>query len=280
MEEIMVTLRLIQKELEDQKTAIKDNGIEVAKTVTENVNLILDEKLNFLEQKYKTLEEQFERQEQRLNILEKQARNRNIVLFGIEEQNSPFSYLDLETEIISFISKHLRIKLDRKEIQEIRRIGKKTENIRPIVMTLTTTGKKIEIFKQKKLLKDTNYYMKEDYPQHILEKRRLLQEQVKIEREKGNKAIIKYDKLVIIGRHEINNTSGNNKRSFPTSPQETHIRSDASLRTQPKKKNKSALTTSQNTSNCSDNIVKPGILNYIVNKNPINQALAKNNVNQ
>lgn len=43
MEEVITTLRLIQKDLEDQKIAIKESGIEVAKTVTDNVNLILDE---------------------------------------------------------------------------------------------------------------------------------------------------------------------------------------------------------------------------------------------
>lgn len=227
IEEIITTLRLIQKDLEDQKIAIKESGIEVAKTVTDNVNLILDEKLSQLEQKYKTLEEQFEMQEQRLHILEKQARSRNIVFFGIEEHNSIYSYSDLETEIINFTSKYLGIKLDRKEIQEIRKIGKNTKKPRPIVMTLTTVGRKIEILKQKKLLKDSNYYIKEDYPQHILEKRRMLQEQVKVERDKGNKAILKYDKIVIIGKQEINNRLGKSKRSLPTSPQETDNRIDS-----------------------------------------------------
>ncbi|KPJ18566.1 hypothetical protein RR48_07290 [Papilio machaon] len=279
MEEILTTLRLIQKDLENQKIAIKENGIEVTKTVTENMNLILDEKLNHIEQKYKNLEDQLEKQEKRINILEKQARNRNIVFFGIEKQNSFNSYLDLETEIINLISRYLGIKLDRKEIQEIRKIGKNTEKPRPIVVTLTTVGKKIEIFKQKKLLKDTNYYIKEDYPQHILEKRRQLQEQVKIERAKGNKAILKYDKLVIIGKHEINNTPGNNKRSLPTSP-EIYNRNESSLRTQPKKKNKAASSTPQNPTSGSENMVKPGILNYLANKNQTNQVLPKNNSNQ
>ncbi|KAA5655358.1 hypothetical protein F3G64_35045, partial [Pseudomonas aeruginosa] len=56
---------------------------------------------------------------------------------------------------------------------------------------------KIKIFKQKRALQDTGYYMKEDYPKQVLEKRKQLQEQLKIEREKGNMAFLKYDKLVI-----------------------------------------------------------------------------------
>lgn len=46
MEEKMATLRLILNDIEDQKIAIKENGKEAAKTVTDNMNLILDDKLN------------------------------------------------------------------------------------------------------------------------------------------------------------------------------------------------------------------------------------------
>nr|XP_037871059.1 uncharacterized protein LOC119629404 [Bombyx mori] len=147
-------------------------------------------------------------------------------------------------------------------------------------MTLTTVGRKIEILKQKKLLKDSNYYIKEDYPQNILEKRRMLQEQVKVERDKGNKAILKYDKIVIIGKQEINNRLVKSKRSLPTSPQETDNRIDSSPRTQPKKKNKPASNTSQGTTSCSENVVKAVIFNYLANKNSTKQVLPKHNPNQ
>ena len=40
--------------------------------------------------------------------------------------------------------------------------------------------------------------MKEDYPHYVLEKRKELQEQVKLEAKKGNRAIIKCDKLIIL----------------------------------------------------------------------------------
>lgn len=42
----MATLRLILNDIEDQKIAIKENGKEAAKTVMDNMNLILDDKLN------------------------------------------------------------------------------------------------------------------------------------------------------------------------------------------------------------------------------------------
>lgn len=283
MEEIIATLRQIQKDLDEQRSTIRENGIEVAKTVTENINTILDEKLCHLEQKYTNLTEQFEKQEKRLNYLEKQARSRNIVIFGMEENQHPYSYSDLEAEIIDFSSRNLQINLDRNEIQEIRKIGKKSEKPRPVVITLTTLGKKIEIFKQKKLLEDTNYYIKEDYPQHVLEKRRELQDQVRMEKEKGNKAIIKYDRLVIVNKTQTNNKPRSNKRSLSVSPQNSlNVHNDPPHGTQSNKKNKPTTTSinKQRTTGGSESVVKPGILNYFVNKNQSSQDKSTISQNQ
>lgn len=155
-------MRFIQKELDEQKNTIKESGAKVTENVTENINKMLDAKFNIWEEKYEDLKQKVGKQKQRLDILEKQARKRNVAIFGIEEQEHLYS--DLENIVIDFISKHLSIHLSQNDIQELRRIGRKSDNPRPIILTLTTLGKKIDIFKQKKLLINTNYYVKEDYP--------------------------------------------------------------------------------------------------------------------
>ncbi|GBP75351.1 Craniofacial development protein 2 [Eumeta japonica] len=66
---------------------------------------------------------------------------------------------------------------------------------------------------QKKALNDTDYYLKDDYPYHVLQKRKMLQEQVKIELEKGNKAIIKYDKLVVLKHNKTDADHTDNRKS-------------------------------------------------------------------
>lgn len=48
---------------------------------------------------------------------------------------------------------------------------------------LTTMGSKMKKMKQEAALSDTPYYVKEDYPTYILEKGKMLQEQIKMERE-------------------------------------------------------------------------------------------------
>lgn len=122
-----------------------------------------------LEEKIGKLKERVENQEKRIYYLEKQARIRNIVYFGIEEKET--SYKIFEENIIKWIQQYLSIKLSSNDIQGIKRLRMKGERSRPTVVTFTTLGIKIEIFKQKGALKDTQYYMKEDFPKYVLEKK-------------------------------------------------------------------------------------------------------------
>ncbi|CAB3231800.1 unnamed protein product [Arctia plantaginis] len=100
MEDIMNALRHIQKELNEQKVAIQKSGEKVTEQVTQNINNIMEEKFRTLEEKYNNLQIKVENQEKRLYFLEKQARQRNIVFFGIEEKE--ISYSNLENKLVVF----------------------------------------------------------------------------------------------------------------------------------------------------------------------------------
>lgn len=270
MEEIMHELRKIRRDLDEQKTAIEKSGEKVTEKVTQNINSILEDKFKLFNKKYEDLKEKCENQEKRLYFLEKQARKNNIVFFGIKEIET--AYFNLEILILNFIKEHFSQELDRRDIQEVRRIGKKGERPRPITVTFCTLGTKINLFKNRNALKNTGYYITEDFPQNILEKRKELQEQARIEREKGNLVKIKYDKLVI---SEKNKTTGNNKRILSTSP-ENKTTKGAETNTQANKKNKSQ-TQIRRTSSLSESILKPGMLNYLVNRNTNNSSDSQQN---
>lgn len=279
MEEVMLALQKIQNELDEQKKTILKNGEDVTTNITKNINIILEEKFKTWEVKHNYLKEKVENQEKRLYFLEKQARQRNIVLFGLEEKES--SYSDLENSIINFIDKHFRIKLEKRDLQAITRIGKKGERPRPITVTFTTLGMKIGIFKQKSLLNNTEYYIKEDYPKNILEKRKELQERVKLEKEKGNKAIIKYDKLIVL---ENKSDTSSKKRMLSVSPEINQLNPHkvADRRPQEKRKNnpKSAYSSLQRSSSITEGVLKPSMLNYLVNKNTNNPPNQQDNHDQ
>lgn len=266
MEEIMNALRNIQKEMDEQKTTIRKSAEDVTDKVTHNVNKILSEKFAIWEEKYENLNEKVEKQEKRLHLLEKQARQRNIVFFGIEEKE--LSYINLESNVISFIEEFLNIKLDYRDIQETKRIGRKGDRPRPIIVTFSTLGLKINIFKQKSALNDTQYYVKEDYPQHVLEKRKELQEQVRMEREKGNIAIIKYDKLIIVNKKM--DTTNNNKRTLPHSPENmAQQQEDENIQANKKNKILHSHPAARRSSSISEGMPKPGIQSFLVNQNTI-----------
>lgn len=279
MEEILHELRKIQKDLDEQRNAIEKSAEKVTERVTQNINFILEDKFKILDDKYENLKQTVENQEKRLYFLEKQTRKKNIVFFGINESES--SYSNLESNMIRFINERFSQELDRRDIQEIKRIGKKGERPRPIIVTFSTLGTKINLFKQRAVLKDTGYYITEDYPQHILEKRKELQEQAKIEKENGYHVKIKYDKLVISGKHQA---TGNNKRMLSTSPERINTngsQTNAHANAHANKKNKTRTPNNtqspiRSSSSISEAIVKPGLLNYLISKPPNNLAAVQN----
>lgn len=267
----MNALKNIQKELDNQKIAIKKSGEDVAKQVTENINNYLEERFFNWEKNQEILKEKVENQEKRIYFLEKQARERNLVFFGIEEKEK--SYNELQTNITNFINERFNITLEARDIQGLKRIGKRGDRPRPIIITFVTLGQKIHILKQKRVLKDTQFYLKEDFPKQILEKRKELLEQAKIEKEKGNNVRIQYDKLVI--------QKSNNKRPLPVSPVDT-FKPQSDNTTQATKKNKTLKTHAPilRSNSLPEGIVKPSMLQFLVNKNTNSTTQRQNTENR
>lgn len=139
-----------------------------------------------------------EKNDKKIQNLEKEVRRRNIVIYGIEEEEN--NYFELEKLILNLFTNKLRTTCTQEEIDFVKRLGKKQGNInRPVLVGLTTWGKKIKILKAKKELKGTKIYINEDFPPNILEVRKDLQPILMEKRKNGAKAYLKYDKLVING---------------------------------------------------------------------------------
>lgn len=182
------------------------------KTITNNLLEKMDEKLQPLLEENRKLKEKVEILEKKIYKLENEKKRNNILLFRLEETEK--SSLDLLRAVKEIIKNDLNISIDSSDIQNIHRIGnKKDERTRPLLISFTNYWKKAEILKNKKNLRDV--YIVEDYPKAVLEKRKLLQQQLKEERAKGNFAYIKYDRLII---KEDNATIERRKREQSTSP--------------------------------------------------------------
>ena len=154
--------------------------------------------------------------------MEKFKRRKNLLFFGVAENEK--SYHDLEKTVLDIINNVIKIKCERNCIEYVRRLGIKADKVRPIDVTMLTMGLKIKIQKNKKKLETTSYYIKEDFPLEILNKRKALQSKAEEERKNGRKAFIKYDRLIIINNDHQKTApqeTYNKKRNLSESPEAT-----------------------------------------------------------
>ena len=219
MEEIAKMLQNIQADIANSKKEMK----EMEHNIKESINKNIDEKFLFFETKTKQLETKIEQQQKSIEILDKQLRKKNVIFFGIEEKEK--GYENLLSIVLDIINNIMKISCQKWEIEHVNRMGKISGKVRPVVVTITTTSRKIELLKKKKSLDGTNIYMKEDFSPSVLQKRRELQEDLKREREAGKKVVLRYDKIVTLKTQKseanIPTEKNTNKRFMSMSPEET-----------------------------------------------------------
>lgn len=234
MDEIKQMLIKMQNDMKQQKQDMEAMKEDIKSAINNNIN----EKFKILEAKSELLEKQVEEQSAKIKSLERYIRRRNIVIFGIEEREK--SYNELEDLIIDIIQTYFKVPCNKCNIETVRRLGRKGEKTRPVVITFTTLGFKITILKNKSCLSSTSYYIKEDFPKDVLIKRRELQTQLVKEREAGNTAFINYDTLILIKNNKEVSRTQVNKRNLSESPESSHANyPNTHSGKKPTKKNKS-----------------------------------------
>ncbi|KAJ8713211.1 hypothetical protein PYW07_013581 [Mythimna separata] len=191
---------------------MQNQTIEVTNTILEK----MDEKLKPILEENQILKQKVDKLEKKVELLEREKKSNNIIIHGLPEGEQ--TTLDLIKLIKNCFLDELGIAIENYEINKIFRIGSKNKNKnekpRPTLLSLVTGWKKIEIMKNKKKLKDL--YITEDYSKETLEIRKSLQPKLIEERQKGNLAYIKYDKLIV---KENSRPIDKRKREKSTSPQ-------------------------------------------------------------
>lgn len=223
MEEVVKILQNIQDDISKNKQEMKEMELNIKESINKNI----DEKFLTFETKTKQLETKIEQQQKTIEILDKQLRRKNIIFFGIEEKE--MGYESLLSIVLNIINNEMEIPCQKWEIEHVNRMGKNSGKVRPVVVTITTTSRKIELLKKKRSLDGTNIYLKEDFSPSVLQKRRELQEDLKRERESGKKVALRYDKIVTLKTQESevhtpterHTERSTNKRYMSTSPEET-----------------------------------------------------------
>lgn len=187
----------------------------ITHSVIQNVMEAIDVKMRTIIEENNNLKSKVSELEQKIKSAEREKRKNNLVFFGVSEK------VKSEPELVDYIKEiivDMGIHMDSHELSNVFRIGKYTENKnRPVVASITTQWKKHLILKNKPNL-PPGINIKEDYPKEILAKRKLLQPQVQEEKQKGNIAYLKYDKLIVKKPKENREKRKRNTSDSPKTP--------------------------------------------------------------
>lgn len=216
-EEILAAIKKIGQDVHEKICTINKNMETMETNITVNINKNIDEKFTNLQLEVDELREKTDIQDRKIENFDRQLRRKNILLFGVAEEER--SYKELEEIVLHIITETMEIDCTQREIELVKRIGRKSVKPRPILVSVTTMGRKIELLQNKHKLEKTGCYIKEDFTKKVLETRKSLQEALSKELEKGNRAFLKQDKLVI-----LNNKP--NKRALSASPKSSEETED------------------------------------------------------
>ncbi|XP_052741098.1 uncharacterized protein LOC128198687 [Bicyclus anynana] len=232
MDELNQLFREMKTEFSYKLSSIEARITSSEEIITSQITAHMNQKFEGLNKDLEYLQSELENQEKRISAIEKHNMQRNLVFFGVEQNDKRESYFQLQDKILDIINNQMKIKTERFEIQSVKRFGNIEKKPRPISVCLTTLGKKIQLLKNKKFLVGLNIRVQEEFPKKVLDVRRDLKIKQKMEIEKGNIAYIKYDKLIIKDKKELTH----NKRVLSESPE--HISPNENNYTQKKKSHK------------------------------------------
>lgn len=223
---------------EKMKLEMQSQNAELKDSITNSIMEKMEDKLIPIIEENKNLKTKVEKLEKEINYLKRTEKNNNIIVFGLEENEK--SSLELIQKLKETFNQDLDIKIEEYDINKIYRLGnkkKESNKPRPVLCSFLNNWKKTEIMKRKKNLK--TIYIAEDYSKDVLEKRRELHAKLTEERQKGNIAYLKYDKLIV----KENYSQEKRKREISASP--------SSDNNQPKKQ-QTVNTTKTNRTNAFD----------------------------
>uniref|UniRef100_A0A8D8UPB2 Endonuclease-reverse transcriptase n=1 Tax=Cacopsylla melanoneura TaxID=428564 RepID=A0A8D8UPB2_9HEMI len=160
----------------------------------------LMKRMDIVEKKMETYTKQMD------TYYEKEKRKRNVIIFGIEQEQGE-NYVTLEEKVRNMIREKMDITILSTEVDSVKRFGRAQNNQRPIIMALTTWKRKMELISNGRKLKGTGISIREDFPQEVQRIRKSLYEEMMEHRRNGRKAYIRYDKLIVEG----NENNGNKK---------------------------------------------------------------------
>lgn len=193
VQELRISLQFTQKEVDDLKAAstslssnCKSNEMDIHKLAESMIAI-----------------------DNKADILEGQSRSHNVMIDGIpESENERRS--DSEEKVPTLFKEKLDLDPHTIGIDRAQRVGKAStaadgthvrQRPRPVMVRLLRIKDRDTILSKAKMLRGSNIFINEDYPNSVRQKRKELLPKMKAARESGDTAFLRYDKLIIHKRH-------------------------------------------------------------------------------
>lgn len=205
LEEVKEKVNSFDGEIKKLWVALEDKNRKIAEKVT-----IVEEKvestdfaLGLLNDKIVHLEKERDELNQEVTYLQSQSMRSNLLFSNIQE-SAPGNYEDTEAKIRDFMIEKMKLAkevVDQIEMERVHRVGEKIPGVcRKIVVKFLKYKDKEFVRKQWKTLQGTPYYISEQFPKKVVDKRKRLFPKLKAAREEGKRAWIAYDTLYVDGK--------------------------------------------------------------------------------
>lgn len=126
-----------------------------------------------------------------------QRRRKNLIIHGLEHTLNE-DYASLQNSIINLLCEQLGVDFSINDINFARRIGKRaSDHVSPILLSLTSQRKKLDILNASHKLKGSEVSIANDYSKEVLATRKSLLPLVKALKEKGILAQLRDDEIFI-----------------------------------------------------------------------------------
>lgn len=180
------------------------------------------ERVEGLELRVASLEKENSSLSRKIDYLENQSRRNNLLVFGLEELRGE-TWADSE-RLVHDVAEQVGVKLDEYDVERAHRVGRRPGK-RPIVVKLASFKKRDELLHgAAQKLRDAPIRVAEDFSAPVRHTRQLLSHYLQDARKKGHRASLRFDKLIVDGRHytlaELQEASGPCPRVQATPPTE------------------------------------------------------------
>lgn len=119
----------------------------------------------FIVEKCTKLEKTCEDQQRTILDLQKQINKKNIIIHGIIPDENEKS---LESNVVKVLNEKLEMSLTTEKIEQVYRLGKNSENKnKPIKVEFVSYKDKMEVFKNRAMLKGTKIFINNDLPYEL-----------------------------------------------------------------------------------------------------------------